>query len=135
MPVIVMTLPSMVAGPEAMLKVTGRPEDAVALTLKGASLIRLLVREPNVIVWVARLTVNDRFTLGAGAYVLSPACEARTVTVPVPVIVTRLPSMVAGPEAMLKVTGRPEDAVALTANGGSSIRLLVRVGNVIVWTA
>ena len=50
---------------------------------------------------------------------LPPAAEARTVTVPAPVIVTTLPAIVAGPDAIAKVTGRPDDEVALTANAGS----------------
>ena len=50
---------------------------------------------------------------------MSPACEARIVTVPAPVIVTVLPLIVAGPEKTLKLTGKPDEAVALTLNGGS----------------
>ena len=65
----------------------------------------------------------------------SPACEARTVTVPVPVSVTTSPSMVAGPEAMLKATGRPDDEVALRVKGGSTSLLLARGPNAIVWGA
>jgi hypothetical protein len=57
--------------------------------------------------------------LGAAFQLASPDWEARTVTVPAPVIVTTLPAIVAGPETMLKLTGRPEEAVALTVNGAS----------------
>ena len=42
-----------------------------------------------------------------------------TVTVPVPVIVTVFPVIVAEPETMEKLTGRPEEAVALTSKGES----------------
>jgi hypothetical protein len=64
-------------------------------------------------------TVNDWFTLGAAFQLASPDWEARTVTLPTPVMVTKPPEIVAGPETILKVTGRPEEAVALTANGAS----------------
>ena len=49
----------------------------------------------------------------------SPACVALTVTVPMPVMVTVLPLIVAGPEKIWKLTGKPDDAVALTVKGGS----------------
>ena len=55
----------MVAGPEAMLKVTGSPDEAVALTMNGGSPSRLLVRAPKVMVWMAAATVNERSTVGA----------------------------------------------------------------------
>ena len=64
-----------------------------------------------------------------------PACDARTFTMPAPVIVTVLPEMVAGPETMLKLTGSPDDAVALTANGGAPSALFASAPNVIVWLA
>ena len=44
---------------------------------------------------------------------LPPAAEALTVTVPAPVIVTRSPAIVAGPDAIAKLTGRPDDEVAV----------------------
>jgi len=53
-------------------------------------------------------------TSGAALYELSPAWDARTVTLPAPAMWTALPERVAGPEAILKLTGRPEEAVALT---------------------
>ena len=64
-------------------------------------------------------TANDWSTLGAAFQSVSPDCEARTVTVPAPVMVTVLPAIVAGPETMLKLTDRPDEAVALTVNGAS----------------
>jgi hypothetical protein len=51
------------------------------------------------------------------------------------VIVTVLPEMVAGPEAILNVTASPEDEVALTVNGGLPKVLLASAPNVIVWLA
>ena len=49
----------------------------------------------------------------------SPDCEARTGTVPAPVMVTAPADTVAGPETMVKLTGRPDEAVAVTVNGAS----------------
>ena len=46
--------------------VTARPEDAVALTVNGDCVVVLVASVPNVIVWFAFDTVNDRVTLGAG---------------------------------------------------------------------
>ena len=64
-------------------------------------------------------TVKLWSTDGAAFQFVSPDCAARTVTVPAPVMVTVLPEMLAGPEAMLKLTGKPDEAVALTLNAAS----------------
>src|SRR5512139_2443069 len=64
-------------------------------------------------------TLNERSTFGAGVYCPLPACEARTVIVPAPRIVTVLPDTPAGPASTLKLTVRPDEALALSANGGS----------------
>src|SRR5258706_14329458 len=115
-----------------MLKVTARPEEAVALTANGASPTDLSARVPKVIVWV-RMTAVEGTRVAAGVWRTFTTCEARTVTVPVaPVRVTGLPLIVAGPETMLKVTARPEEAVALTANGASPTVLSGSAPKVIV---
>ena len=49
----------MLAGPETMLKLTGRPDEAVALTANGASPNVLPASAPKVMVCVATPTVND----------------------------------------------------------------------------
>src|SRR5687767_14440178 len=56
------------------------------------------------------------------------------VQLPVPVSVTVLPDTVQGPAAS-KLTVRPDDAVALTANGASPKVLLANAPNVMVWFA
>ena len=43
-----------------VVNVTGRPDDAVALTVTGVWAIVLLVRTPKVIVWLALLTLKLR---------------------------------------------------------------------------
>ena len=48
-------------------KVTARPEDAVALTVNGAVPITCTRRGPNVMVWVAGVTVKVRLKEGAAA--------------------------------------------------------------------
>jgi len=40
---------------------------------------------------------------------------------PAPVIVKVLPESVAGPETMTKLTGKPEEAVAVSANGAAPL--------------
>jgi hypothetical protein len=114
-----MVFPLRVAGPVTMLKLTGSPELAVALTAKAGSLTALLPNAPKEMVWLALATVKVCSTVVAALKVPFPACVAATVTGPAPVIVTVLPLMVAGPEAMLKLTGSAELAVALTVNGAS----------------
>src|ERR1044072_3713193 len=61
------------------LKIIPNPEDAVALTLKSASLKVLFASAPKVIVWLALAILNERLTSAAGAKVASPDCEAVTV--------------------------------------------------------
>ena len=56
-PVIVTVLPAIVAGPERMLKLTASPDEAVALTVKGASPYVLLASAPKVMVWFAVSTL------------------------------------------------------------------------------
>ena len=56
---------------------------------------------------------------GGGVVVVLPACVACTVTVPMPVSVRLVPERVAGPDKMVKLTGRPELAVASKGKVGS----------------
>ncbi len=64
-----------------------------------------------------------------------PACEAVTVQLPAPVMLTLLPETVQLPTAA-KVTGSPEaPPVALTLNAASPNVLLSNASNVIVWLA
>ena len=54
------------------------------------------------------------------------------MTVPAPAIVTTSPAIVAGPDAIAKLTGRPDDDVAWTANAGLPNVFAPSDGNVIV---
>lgn len=73
-------------------------------------------------------------TLGAGLKLPLPACDAVIVQLPVVVIVTVLPDTVQLPFDE-KLTGRPDEAVALTVNGGSLAILSASGPNAIVWLA
>ena len=63
--------------------------------------------------------MKDWSTDKAAFQFVSPDWEARTVTAPAPVMVRVLAETVAGPETMLKLTARPEEAVALRVEGAS----------------
>src|SRR5258705_333116 len=63
-----------------------------------------------------------------------PGCDAVTVQLPAPSICTVLPAIEQGPLA-LKVTGRPEVAVALRLTGTSPKVLLASGPKLIVWAA
>ncbi len=78
-----------------------------------------LSEEVTLIATFGCVTLNVRSTDVAALFLLSPACIALTVTVPTPLIVTVLPLMLAGPETMLKLTGKFDEAVALTLKGAS----------------
>lgn len=118
-PVIVTTFPLKIAGPDRTEKLTGNPELAEADSVNGASPTTCLLNAPKVMVCGNFAASKLRSTLVAALKVASPACEARTVTVPEPVSVTTLLLKVAGPETMLNVTGKAELAVAVIGNGGS----------------
>ena len=47
----------MVAGPDTILKITPRPDDAEALTVKGVSTVVLPAIVPKVMVWLALVIV------------------------------------------------------------------------------
>jgi len=51
--------------PVSELNVTVSPDDAVADTVKGGSLTAFATRAPNVMVWLALVTVKPRETCGA----------------------------------------------------------------------
>ena len=67
--------------------------------------------------WFALATSNSWFTSGAALYCELPAWLALITTFPAPVIVAVLLLTVAGPLTTVKLTGRPESAVADRANG------------------
>src|SRR5438105_5556205 len=101
------------------IKLTGRPDDAVAYTwYGGAPRARLEVGEVMSIVWLAAVTAKLRSTLGAGECVESPPCAARMEHVPtarsvaVPAVTTHTLEV-----SEEKATGNPADAVALSKKG------------------
>src|SRR5437867_2885411 len=79
-PVMVTVLPETVQLPPAV-KLTGKFDVAVALTVKSASPYVAPVRAANVMVWSSLVTVNV-FERAAAASVSSPAKEAHTPGIP-----------------------------------------------------
>jgi len=116
-PVIVTVLPDTVQLPEAE-KLTGNPDEAVALTVKGGSLVVLSASGLNVIVWLAFAIVNVCGTEAAAVKLASPAWDAVIVQDPAAVIVTVVAAIVQLPLA-LKLTVSPDDAVAPTVKFAS----------------
>jgi hypothetical protein len=96
-------------------KLTGRPEEADALTMKSASPKVLPGRASKVIVCAACCAVTVSVTCGAALWLASPAWSYFTVQLPVPAMVNAAPLFVQAP-ALLYETARPEDDVAATLN-------------------
>src|ERR1035438_6110141 len=100
------------------LKLTVRPEEAVALTVNGAAPNARFESAPKVMVWLACVTWKVWFTGVAAAQLVLPACVAWIVQVPAATSVTVVPET---PHTFvvceLKLTVKPEEAVALTVNG------------------
>ena len=118
------------------LKLTVRPDVAVALTENGAAPKVLPPGAAKLIVCPALPTANDWLTLAAAAYDVLPACEARTVQVPTPTRVTIAPATVhTDAVVVVNATARPEDALALTANGAVPYVLPPSAAKVMVWLA
>src|SRR3954468_16557107 len=114
-----------------VLKLTGNPDDETALTVTGDWASRLLASAANVIVCVAFDTVKLRLTLGAVAYVAFPPWEATTVQVPALTSETVVALTVHTDEVVVvKVTGNPDDDVALTVTGDWTMVLLASAANV-----
>src|SRR5690242_6193442 len=112
--------PAMVHTPLAELsivKLTGSPEVAVAVTIYGAPPTTALVGtvEVNVIVCGVRppalLTANDCCTCGAGAKVASPPWLASIVHVPAPIKLTTsllIVHTVSDVASIVSTTARPD---------------------------
>src|SRR5579885_2163169 len=98
------------------LKMTGRPDVADATRASGAPSV-WLGGAANVIVCADAVIENDWLTSGAGSYVASPGCVARTEQTPRATSVTVVPEMlhVAG-ESDVNETGSPDVAAALSAS-------------------
>ena len=116
------------------LKLTGRPEVALALTMKSGSPNVLFANAPNVIIWFALAIENACGTSAAALKLLFPLCDAVIVHDPALAMWTVEPVTLQLPPA-LKLTVRPEVALALTMKSGSPNVLFARGANVIVWFA
>ena len=68
-------------------------------------------------VGVAARTVKLRSTAGAALKFVLPPWLASIVTTPAPVKVSEFPCNVAGPAITLKLTGKPDDALAAKTLG------------------
>ena len=117
-------------------KLTGRPEEAVAVTVNGGVPIVLSAGRRN----GCLIALGDReapVRVGRGAVIGvaglcgagSCTCRSRRTSR------QRLRRCTTAAVVDMKVTGRPEDAVALTVSGVASNVLLPSVVNVIVWLA
>jgi hypothetical protein len=111
----VTTDPAMLQLPAA-LKRTDSPEEAVAVTANCGSPTVLSAGGLKSIVWLAFAIWNARVTGAAALKLAFPGCSAVIEQLPAPVSVTVVPAIVQFPDA-LKVTGKPELAVAFTENG------------------
>jgi len=103
----------------AEAKLTGMPELAVAVSVTWPAVFAVFGIAVKVMVWLAGVTVKLWLTDGAEAHLgLLPACVAWMVHVPTDSNVTVDPEMVQTDVVCeLKLTARPELAVALTVNG------------------
>src|SRR5579862_5128026 len=119
-------------------KVTGRPEEALALRVIGPSSSRLLAGRPSkVIVWLPLAIVKLRSTPGAAFQLASPPCVALIVHVPLVWNVTVSPEVPETVQTLVvfdsNATARPEEAVASIVIGPWSRRFSAGALNVIVW--
>src|ERR1039457_1046801 len=117
------------------LKLTGKPELALALTANGAVPKTWFERAPKVMVWLPPgVTWKPWFTGVAAAQLGLPACVAWIVQVPTETSVTVAPDTVQTDVVCeLKLTGKPELALALTANGAVPKTWFERAPKVMVW--
>jgi hypothetical protein len=103
----------------SMLKATANPDDAVAVTVYvgPATTAPTGAVEVNVIVWLFLLTANDCAACGAAFQFPSPAWLASITQVPEAVNDTVDPAIEQTDDAVasiVNVTGRPDDAVAVS---------------------
>src|ERR1035437_5946676 len=121
-------------GAVSELKLTGRPDVAVALSANGAVPNARSESAPKVILWLACVTWKLWFTGVAAGYVESPACVAWIVQVPPATRGTVEPDTVqTGAVSELKLTGRPDVAVTLAANGAAPMGCAQSAAKLMVW--
>ena len=118
------------------VKLTVRPDVAVAEMTKGAAPKTLSASAPKLIVWLEGVTRKLASTGLAGKLFESPACVASIVQVPEATNVTVDPATVQmGVVREAKLTARPEVAVALTVNGALPNAILESGPKLMVWLA
>src|SRR6202000_643934 len=133
-PTIVKVLPETVATAVlSLLYDTGKPDEAVAVSVIGESPKVAGAKALKVIVCASWPTVNPWLTLTAGEKLPLPACEAVMLAVPAPTIVKVLPETVATAVlSLLYDTGKPDEAVAVSVIGESPKVAGAKALNVIV---
>jgi hypothetical protein len=115
-------------------KLTVRPDEELAVTENGAVPNTSFNNAAKLIVWLACVTWKLWFTGAAADQRMLPACVACTVHVPAATSVTIVPDRVQTVEVVeAKLTGRLDEAVALTANGAVPKIALDNAPKVIVW--
>src|SRR5579862_6511212 len=115
-------------------KLTVRPDEAVAVRLNGGLPRFWLGSGANVMVCGAFVTCKPWVTGLAARYVPLPDCVAVMLHRPTARSVTVLPETVQIDVVVeTKLTGRPDDAVAVTANGGALKGRFASGANVMVW--
>src|SRR5262245_45324140 len=116
-------------------KLTARPEEAVALTVKSGSPTSLLGRAANVMVWLALAMLNVCTTSGAALKLASPIWVAVTEHEPAAVIWTVVEPVPLQFPVMRNPTARPEVLEPDTVKSGSPKVLSGRAPNEMVWSA
>ena len=117
------------------LKLTARPELAVALTVNGTlpASVRFAIA-PKVMVWLLGVTWKLWLTGVAAAQLALPACVAWRGQVPTETSGTVLPETVhTGVVCELKLTAKPELAVARTVNAAEPYARFASAAKVMVW--
>jgi hypothetical protein len=137
---VVLAVPVPTAQVVALLdvNVTGKFDDAVALTVMGESPSEAGFSAAKLMVCASLLIVNDCVTCGAAAYVASPTCVARNVQRPAAIKVITVPFVPVAVHIVVvidvTVTGNPDEAVGLTLSGGVSMVCGNIAGNVMPWS-
>ena len=115
------------------VKLTAKPELAVALTVNGAAPNVCPGSAAKVMVCVSLSTPKLRVTSVAAAKLELPACVASIEQAPCATKVTVFPDTVqTGVVSDAKLTAKPELAVALTVNGAAPYVLVGRDAKVMV---
>jgi hypothetical protein len=120
-----------------VVKLTGKPDEAVAFTITGESARILAARGAKLVVCLAFDTIKLRLTGGAALIVTLPGCVARTVHFPVVSKTIVAPFRPSGMHTrgvvVVKPTGRPDVAEAPTVTGDSTSVSAASGAKSIVW--